>query len=418
LAQAQVPQHQSVYSSRASKQPLPQNTMQSRMLAVLLCLGIFSQGEAAATHSEEWDYGEKSWMNVSSDDGEKNSCEGKAQSPINIPIAECEVDEALGGLDFKELGNNETLYKTTLEVNEYSWQVKWSGEAVAPPKAEPATERRLAEPAKEGEDVGGAPVKGSAADPAEEAATGGVEGFGVFFNDKTFYELEGFRFHSPSEHTLNGEHFDMEVEFMHEATGGKFLVISTFLKVGAENEYLAGFWNLFENVTAPTNIVKEVRMSSPYEKFMPEDKSYVTYGGSSTTPPCQEGETKVVLTAPVELSAEQLGTFRGAMNQVNLNKLVLPKGEIPGVSEGYSLELGVNNRPVQPLEGRVLKLYEQPKEEEPKQHSKMWIIIGSIVAGLGVLGLGGLAALKFLSGGSARKPQKYASESGSSSDSS
>lgn len=47
-----------------------------------------------------------------------------------------------------------------------------------------------------------------------------------------------------------------------------------------------------------------------------------------TTPPCTEGVAWRVLTTPVELSAEQIAKF----------KAIVPK----------------NNRPVQPLNGRVV----------------------------------------------------------------
>lgn len=43
--------------------------------------------------------------------------------------------------------------------------------------------------------------------------------------------------------------------------------------------------------------------------LLPEDLGYVTYDGLLTTPPCSEGVRWIVLTAPVELSAEQIDAF-------------------------------------------------------------------------------------------------------------
>lgn len=41
--------------------------------------------------------------------------------------------------------------------------------------------------------------------------------------------------------------------------------------------------------------------------MLPEDKTYVTYEGSLTTPPCSEGLLWHVFTTPVTISLEQVG---------------------------------------------------------------------------------------------------------------
>jgi kynureninase len=40
--------------------------------------------------------------------------------------------------------------------------------------------------------------------------------------------------------------------------------------------------------------------------MMPAEKTYYTYSGSLTTPPCSEGVRWLLLTTPIELSAEQI----------------------------------------------------------------------------------------------------------------
>ncbi|MBT4428001.1 MAG: carbonate dehydratase, partial [Rhodospirillaceae bacterium] len=48
------------------------------------------------------------------------------------------------------------------------------------------------------------------------------------------YELLQFHFHSPSENTLNGEHFDMEIHFVHKDAHGVLGVLGVFVEAGAE----------------------------------------------------------------------------------------------------------------------------------------------------------------------------------------
>jgi carbonic anhydrase len=64
--------------------------------------------------------------------------------------------------------------------------------------------------------------------------------------------------------------------------------------------------------------------------MLPADRAkYLQYVGSLTTPPCTEGVVWIVLRQPVSVSAEQIALFR---------KMV-----------------GSNARPVQPVNGRLIK---------------------------------------------------------------
>jgi carbonic anhydrase len=63
--------------------------------------------------------------------------------------------------------------------------------------------------------------------------------------------------------------------------------------------------------------------------LLPRDAAYYTYSGSVTAPPCTEGVTWLVLQAPIEMSAAQIAEF----------------------AKRYPHDV----RPVQPLNGRVIK---------------------------------------------------------------
>lgn len=132
-------------------------------------------------------------------------------------------------------------------------------------------------------------------------------GSSIVVNGET-YELLQFHFHTHSEHKLNGSDYPMEVHFVHknEATQ-KLAVIGVFFKEGAENHFLQPF---IEHL--PT--VKDATFDDAATKFtvadcLPSNRSYFTYGGSLTTPPCSETVTWLVMENPVEASAEQVKAF-------------------------------------------------------------------------------------------------------------
>ena len=49
------------------------------------------------------------------------------------------------------------------------------------------------------------------------------------------YELNQYHFHSPSEHTLEGNHFPMEMHMVHTASDGSLAVIGVFIEEGSHN---------------------------------------------------------------------------------------------------------------------------------------------------------------------------------------
>jgi len=73
--------------------------------------------------------------------------------------------------------------------------------------------------------------------------------------------------------------------------------------------------------------------------LLPKNKEYFRYEGSLTTPNCAESVIWTVLMEPIYISHKAMSAFREVYN-----------------SEGEELEL--NNRPVQPLNGRVVKVGE------------------------------------------------------------
>ena len=137
------------------------------------------------------------------------------------------------------------------------------------------------------------------------------------------YDLEQFHFHSPSEHTVEGQHFAMELHFVHEGADGEVAVVGVLIEAGLHN---AAFETMWADLPDGENPTESSQSRIVVQDLLPADHRYYGYQGSFTTPPCTERVRWFVLREPVQLSSEQIATFR----EVIFN----------------------NNRPVQPLNDR------------------------------------------------------------------
>ncbi len=153
-----------------------------------------------------------------------------------------------------------------------------------------------------------------------------VGGSSIALLGKT-YELVQFHFHRPSEERVNGRLFEMVAHLVHKAEDGKLAVVAVLLDKGKENPVVQTIWNNLpleknEEVTPPG-------LAIDVAQLLPENRSYYTYMGSLTTPPCSEGVLWLVLKQPLQISPEQLAIFSRLYNN--------------------------NARPIQPTYSRLIK---------------------------------------------------------------
>ena len=121
------------------------------------------------------------------------------------------------------------------------------------------------------------------------------------------YHLQQFHFHVPSEHTVNGVPYDMEIHFVHRNADGDLAVVGLLVCEGAENELIARSW-----AVAPETAGEDaVRVDGVYDPahFLPANLDNIQYCGSLTTPPTVEGVTWVLLKEHGEASKDQLEHF-------------------------------------------------------------------------------------------------------------
>ena len=143
--------------------------------------------------------------------------------------------------------------------------------------------------------------------------------------DETFNLLQ-YHFHSPSENTVDGKHFPMEMHLVHKSVAGKLAVLGVFFEEGAENAAYAPVWSNLPKQKGMEYHLEHVKVN--VDELLPAERSSYRFDGSLTTPPCTEGVKWVVLTQPAQLSAAQIAAFRAVIHD--------------------------NNRPTQPLNGRKI----------------------------------------------------------------
>jgi len=124
------------------------------------------------------------------------------------------------------------------------------------------------------------------------------------------YNLLQFHYHALSEHTINGEHFPLEVHFVHKHDAGDYAVIGVVFKEGSENELLNKYLDNFPKSKGEYKSDDMINLMS----LLPKNKDYFNYSGSLTTPPCSEVVNWYVLKNPLTASKKQLELFSKILN--------------------------------------------------------------------------------------------------------
>ena len=122
------------------------------------------------------------------------------------------------------------------------------------------------------------------------------------------FELKQLHFHSPSEHALSGKHFPLEIHLVHKTSAGHEAVVGILVEEGQANPAIDQLWQGIPKQ-------KFVEQGEPQTMldpsgFLPDRLTHYFYKGSLTTPPCSEGVQWNVFNTPLQMSAEQISTFK------------------------------------------------------------------------------------------------------------
>lgn len=162
---------------------------------------------------------------------------------------------------------------------------------------------------------------------------------------KTAYTLKQVHFHTPSEHTLNGDQYPMEIHFVHVSKSHRIAVIGIFVEEGEENDKFKQIIKYLPKNKNDSDMFYHKNISPDY--LLPENREYYKYTGSLTTPPCTEGVSWFILKEHVPMSMDQINAIREAV--------------------------GTNNRPIQPTNNRsireIIKEHDAPVPDAPSEES-------------------------------------------------
>lgn len=143
--------------------------------------------------------------------------------------------------------------------------------------------------------------------------------------DGRIFHLKQFHFHAPSENLLNGKSYPLEAHFVHADDDGDLAVVAVLFQLGDDNRALAMLWDQLPQVGNSDILAAQVKATD----LLPEDRDYYRFNGSLTTPPCSQGVIWLVMKQALPVSGAQVEKFTTLMG-------------------------GPNNRPVQPLNARMV----------------------------------------------------------------
>ena len=147
--------------------------------------------------------------------------------------------------------------------------------------------------------------------------------------DGSTYQLAEAHTHNPSEHTIDGERFALEMHLVHKQESGEIAVVGILFRAGVPNAAIQAMIDaaLSQGGTAKPDSGLEA------SDWLPSGRGYYSYMGSLTTPPYTEGVRWQVMSEVLEVSEKQVS-------------------QIAALTGG-----GTNNRPIQPLNGREIQAH-------------------------------------------------------------
>ncbi len=205
--------------------------------------------------------------------------------------------------------------------------------------------------------------------------------FGILATaDRTEYEAREVRIHTPSEHTILGRQFDMEVQIIHypvtEGDYAKKAVLSILFekKYGSSNKFFDNLNTLY----LPDRYNQEVGLSQDHVdinlllmsddgSILPSHFNYYSYQGSLSAPPCDEKTTWFIVADPLPLGSTVLDMFRDSVNV----RVKMDTGEDEfEIKDTENPVIDGNYREIQPINEREIIYFDKTRScgysEAPK----------------------------------------------------
>uniref|UniRef100_A0A2P2KGM8 Carbonic anhydrase n=1 Tax=Rhizophora mucronata TaxID=61149 RepID=A0A2P2KGM8_RHIMU len=177
-------------------------------------------------------------------------------------------------------------------------------------------------------------------------------GAGTIHINGTDYVLRQCHWHSPSEHTIDGQRFDLEAHMVHQSLDGKVAVVGITYKIGRPDSFLSSIEDQLQVVAGTKEEETAGGIIDP-RQIKIGSRKYYRYLGSLTTPPCTENVLWTIVRKVRTVTREQVRLLRVAVHD----------------------ESDSNARPGQSINGRLVQLYTpnekiQLNEVDDSHHSQ------------------------------------------------
>ncbi len=127
-------------------------------------------------------------------------------------------------------------------------------------------------------------------------------------------QLKQIQIKSPSEHTINGKHYPLEIQFVHYPDSSTTPVIaSVFVEQGAEN---IEFAKITDNLPKKGQ-TSTINSLDVYQLF-PQSPEYWFYIGTTTQKPYTPDVKWFIMKTPITASAEQIQKIKDIIGENNI----------------------------------------------------------------------------------------------------
>ncbi|KAI4368758.1 hypothetical protein MLD38_017277 [Melastoma candidum] len=172
------------------------------------------------------------------------------------------------------------------------------------------------------------------------------QGAGHIRVNGTQYVLGQCHWHSPSEHSVDGQRFDLELHMVHEGPNGEATVVGLMYKLGRPDSFLSLITSHLEAIAYRGEVERQIGTVNP-KAIRLGSRKYYSYIGSLTIPPCTQNVQWTIVEKVRTVSQEQVKLLRDAVHD-------------------YAES---NARPLQPINGRPVQLF-RPSNIESESNNK------------------------------------------------
>lgn len=134
--------------------------------------------------------------------------------------------------------------------------------------------------------------------------------------DGKIFNMLQFHFHTPGEHTLDGEYMPLEMHMVHESEDGAFAVVAVpfhLCEADGSTPLLNQLLPKMDAIKEPGTVTETGALDFAALISLLDVQPFSNYGGSLTTPPCTEGINFYVATQTLPVDVKTFNLMKSIM---------------------------------------------------------------------------------------------------------